>query len=145
MTHKAETIMQTVTTALTGLPTTGSRVYRGRVDPIPKAEQNAIVIFQGDDEVDEDSPFHVVRSFLTVNVEIVAREVSAQIDETLNTIRKEIAVALADPTLGLAFVESALQQEAGEPEISDDGDRYEARMRDTWLVIYRRSRLDPAN
>lgn len=146
MTHRAETIMQAVVTTLTGLTTTGARVYRGRTYPIPVADANALAVFQGSDEIQDGSMFHRVRSLLTVNIDAVAREATAQIDETLNAIRREMAAAIgASTNLGLAFEVGALEMQAEQPEISDDGDRPMGRMRIVLNVNYMRSRMDPAN
>lgn len=146
MTHRAETIVAAVVTTLTGLTTTGARVYRGRAYPIPVADANALAIFQGPDEISEDSLFHRVWSRLTVNIEAMAREATAQVDETLNTIRNEIAAAIgADTNLGLAFEIGALEVAAEQPEITDEGDRPETRMRIVLAINYMRNRADPAN
>ena len=117
VTHKAEQIMAAVITTLTGLTTTGSRVYRARAYAIPKSDTNALAVFQGSDEMQEGSMFFRVRSLLTINIEAVAREATAQIDETLNTIRKEVMAAIgAAPNLGLAYEIGALEQAAEQPE-----------------------------
>lgn len=145
MTHRAETIMQAVVTTLTGLTTTGARIYRARAYALPKADDNALAIFQGTDVVQDDSTFHRIQSLLTVNIEAVAREATAQIDETLNLIRKEIAVAIgASTNLGLAFEIGTLELQAEQPEISDDGDRPKGRMRIVLGILYMRDRLNPA-
>ena len=145
MTHRAETIMQAVVTTMTGLTTTESRVKRARAYALPKADDNALAIFQGSDVVQDDSTFHRIQSLLTVNIEAVTREATAQIDETLNLIRKEVMTAIgASTNLGLAFEIGALELQADQPEISDDGDRPEGRMRIVLGIQYMRSRLDPA-
>ena len=144
MTHRAETIMQAVVTTLTGLTTTGARVKRARVYPLPAAEANALAIFQGTDELQDGSMFFKVRSLLTVNIEAMAREATAQIDETMNTIRNEVAVALgASTNLGLAFEIGALELQADQPVINDDGDRPIGRMRIVLGINYWRDGLNP--
>lgn len=144
MTHRAETIMQAVVTTLTGLTTTGARTYRARAYAIPKADDNALAIFQGADVVQDDSTFHRIQSLLTVNIEAVAREATAQINQTMNTIRKEVMAAIgASTNLGLPFEIGALELAAEQPEISDDGDRPESRMRIVLGINYWRDRLDP--
>ena len=146
MTHRAETIMQAVVTTLTGLATTSTRVSRGRAYPIAVDDDNALAIFQGPDEISEDSMFHRVWSKLTVNIEAVARESTAQIDETLNAIRKEVAGAIgADTNLGLAFEIGSLELAAEQPEVTDEGDRPMGRMRIVLGINYMRDRADPAN
>lgn len=146
MTHKAEQIMQAVITTLTGLTTTGARVYRARAYAIPKADADALAIFQGSDELQEGSMFFRVRSLLTVNIEAVAREATAQIDETLNAIRKEVASAIgASTNLGLAFEIGALEIQAEQPEVNEIGDRPEGKMRIVLGINYMRDGLNPAN
>ena len=145
MTHKAEQIMAAVVTTLTGLTTTGARVYRARAYAIPKADANALAIFQGSDELQEGSMFFRVSSLLTVNIEAVAREATAQIDETLNAIRKEVAAAIgASTNLGLAFEIGALEIQAEQPEVNEIGDRPEGKMRIVLGINYVRDGLNPA-
>lgn len=144
MTHRAEQIMAAMTTALTGLATTGANVFRGRAYDLQRLEMPALLVFQGDDEIEDGSMFHRVRSALTVNLEAMVREPAAQVDETLNAIRLEVATAIAGSVnLGLGFEIAALEQAAERPEI-DAGDAPTARMRIVWAISYWRDRADPA-
>ena len=144
--HHAESIMQAIVAAATDLATTGARVYRGRAYAVPAADSNAIRIWQGDDDSITQFVGDGVVSLLSVSLEAVASEATAQIDTTLNAIREEVTVALmADYTLGLAYVESVLEVGADEPEISGDGDSPRASMKMDWQVIYHHSRANPTN
>ena len=146
MTHRVETIMQALVTTVTGLATTGSRVYRGRAYAVPAADANAIRVWQGADVVDEDSMFHRLKSILIVKIEPVLSETTAQVDETLNTIRREVAAAIgAAVNLGLAFEITALEQRAEEPDVDGFGDSPRAAMPMVWAIEYWRNRADPAN
>ena len=139
--------MAAVKTLLTGLTTTGARAYRGRAFPVPVADANALLVFQGDDEIDEErSTIFVVHSDLEVNIDVFAKEATAQVDATLNKIRREVAIALgADVTIGLAFVKGMLEAGTEIPDVSDEGDRPAANLRLIWEASYQRSRSDPAN
>ena len=144
MSHRAEQIMQAVVTTLTGLATTGGRVYRGRSNPTPEGDANALLVWQGPDDIIEEMSDEQIDSELTVYIDAQAREISAQIDTTMNQIRLEVTRALAaSETLGLAFVQGIQEEGTDEPGVSGDGDRPIAGMRMTWVVLYRYTRTDP--
>lgn len=144
--HRAESIMDAVVSAVTGLTTTGTNVYRGRAYPIEVSKLPALVVWQGDDATVSEHMGDEVISLLEVNIDAIVREPSTQIDTTLNLIREEITVALmADYTLGLNYVAGIMEQSADEPDILGDGDAPHAQMRTNWGVTYLHSRTNPAN
>ena len=146
MTHRAETIMAAVVTAVTGLATTGARVFRGRAYAVQPAELPCLLVWADADPAEPVQSQDRVQSNLVVNIDAVVREVSAQVDTRLNLIRKEITVALAaDYRLGLGFVHEIEEVGAAEPEIAGEGDAAVASMRLEWTVKYTRGRTDPAN
>lgn len=147
--HRREQILDAITTALTGLLTTGTNVFRGRSYPLDDASLPAILIYQGQDEPvpDEsgDAVWQFIDSALTVAIEPVAASASVQVDKVLNQIDKESWISLMSSTnLGLAFVHSISPGVALEPKIATEGDRPLGYMRRNWLVHYRSSRADPS-
>lgn len=147
--HRREQILDAITTALTGLVTTGPRVFRGRAYPLDDASIPAILIYQGQDEPvpdgSDDSVWQFIDSVLTVAVEPVAASAAAQVDQVLNQIDKESWIALmASTNLGLAFVHSISPGIALEPKIATEGDRPLGYMRRNWIIHYRSSRADPS-
>ena len=141
--HRAETIMDAIVTAVTGLTTTGSNVSRARTYPVG-ASLPAVVVFQANDQALTQLIAGDVTSLLSVSIDALAREPSTQIDTKLNLIREELNVALmADYTLGLAYVEGIEEQGADEPDMSDNGDASITQMRMNYEVTYHHSRTNP--
>jgi len=143
--HRAEQIVATVKTKLTGLATTGSNVFRGRGNAIAEANLPAISLYLGDDKITGQYTQAKIDGELTINVEAVVKTSASQVDTVLNQIRKEIAVALhADYTQGLSFVMDTVEGDASAPEISGEGEKPAAAMKLEWKFNYRRSRSDPS-
>lgn len=143
MTHRAETIIDTVKTRVTGLATTGTRVFRGRGYPLQEADLPALLLYMGADDVIGDLSAALLDCQLQVHVDAVVKT-TAQVDTTLNLIREEVTIALqADHTQGLAFVIDTAEQGADEPDISNDGEQPAGSLRTRWLISYRRSRTNP--
>lgn len=145
--HRAETIMEAVRTAVTGLATTGLNAFRGRSYDLGPGLVPALLVYMGEDEILEAHTPDRLRSVLTVNLDAVVAETATQVETALNQIRAEATVALAaDHTLGLANIVELIEEiGAEEPEISGEGDRPTARQRLVWKVTYDRGRADPAN
>lgn len=140
--------MAAMTTALTGLATTGANVLRGRVKPHEDGKVPALSIFQGPDSPGGLSNSALMDSALTVHVDAHVITSSAQVDTVLNQIRKEVTIKMrsyaAGNLLGLAFVLDIEELSAGEPELYGDGEKPAAAMRMDWKVSYRRSYTDPS-
>jgi hypothetical protein len=145
MTHRAESIITTVKTIVTGLTTTGAHVYRGRVYPLQESELPGILIYMGQDKIIRMHSQSLVDSVLSIHIVPVVKTATSQVDTVLNQIREEATVALqADFQLGLSsYVMGIEEVGAEEPELSGDGDQPIATMRTTWQVHYRRSRTNP--
>lgn len=139
MTHRAETILNTVETLLTGLATTGSQVTRGRVWPVDAFP--AISIFKGADRRDEldDILDEFLTRVLTINIEIHTTA-TGNPETQLNQVAAEVFAALAaDKTLGLAYVFNTLLEADDEPIIDDSQDTPVASMISTWNINYQHS------
>ena len=141
--HRAEQIIAAVVTKATGLTTTGTRVFRGRVYPLQETDLPALTVYLGSDKPNEEtSSYSFIDSNLTISIDAHVKS-TAQVDTTLNEIRKQVTFALqADITQGLAFVIDTVEGDASEPELTGEGDKPIARMRMDWTIRYRRSRKD---
>ncbi|MEK9725756.1 MAG: hypothetical protein VW405_20050 [Rhodospirillaceae bacterium] len=145
--HRAEQIVQAVITKVTGLTTTGSRVYRSRTADLADANLPALVVFMGPDQPRSDggsSSFRYLDGDLTVAIEAVVKETSdTAAEQKLNLIRKEVAIALqADVTQGLSFVLNTTEGTAT-PDL-ERSDKVRGSMRMDFVFHYRRSRTDPS-
>lgn len=99
--HLHKQIRDKLKTALTGLTTTGSRVWANRLQPLQDANLPALRLY-ADEERTEPLTIHAPRMVsreLTVVVEACAKATTA-LDDTLDLISKEVEIALA---AGLTF------------------------------------------
>jgi len=142
MTHRAENIMDAVTTTVTGLTTTGTRVVRGRVYSVETAP--ALTVEMGSDFVDrETSDFVNANRTLVVKITAIVKA-NSEPDSQLNTIREEVYNALlADRTLGAtAGVIDVWLDTDDEPELSSEADQTIGKQQMNYMVKYRHSYTD---
>jgi len=140
---RAENIIAAIVTAVTGLATTGANVFRGRVYELPETSLPCLCVYLGFDNPRSDggsSSWVYIDSDLTINIEAVVKDSSAQVDTTLNQIRYEVGQALqSDITQGLAYVMNTTEGPAG-VALDGGGDETVGRMRMEWTILYRRLR-----
>jgi len=137
MTHRAETIMTTIVNGLTGLATTGQRVYRGRFDNIPALP--ALSVFMGRESQVETQSFNVMRRELEVEIQITVQGLY-NLETSINQIRAEVYAALmADVTQGRSFIINTTWREDTAPEFSPEQDQGIARVVMTWAILYSHS------
>jgi hypothetical protein len=136
--HRAESIMQAITTNLTGLATTGANVHRGRVYSL--AAVPALSISMGSDENLSGSrtwPYLTRRLQVIITAHV---KTTTQLETQLNQIKTEVFAALnADISQGLAFVidtELAIDEQ---PELDAEQDQPTARCDMQWTILYRHS------
>lgn len=115
-------IREALETQLTGLTTTGSRVYTSRVYPLSEDNLPALRIFLERDAYSESySSNESEWRELSIVVEAIARAV-ADVDDTLDTICGEVGDAVASDETLVGRVKW-MQNERIDFEITDDGDR----------------------
>lgn len=137
MAHVRKQIRDAVVTAVTGLTTTGSNVFRNRVFPLETSKVPGLCVFTKSESVDFDT-LHIPRSIMrTLDLGVEAYVVAtANYDNTLDTIAVEVEEALAaDVTLG--GLSKDLQVTAFEADFIGDGEQTVAVGRFTVLVQYR--------
>jgi len=102
MSHVRQQIREAFAAAVTGLTTTGARVYQSRIYELPAAQLPALRISTNDEAITWASlhnPATMERD-IGLTCEAVA-QATADLDDTLDTIIGEVEVAIAaDPTLG---------------------------------------------
>lgn len=143
MTHRAETIIDAVVTAVTNLTTTGANVKRGRVNAWPDSKLPALSVYMGPDN-EEGIDSSRSRWALSLYIESHVKTSTEQVDTVLNKIREEVTVAmLATEHLGLGFVFDVAEGDADEPELYGESDKPVASQRLNWLVRYTRNTNNP--
>ena len=94
--HLHKQIRTAVVTALTGLTTSGTRVYANRLQPLPDATSPTLLVTL-DDETATQATFHtspIYERELRLSVAAIVKAISA-LDDTLDLMSKEVEVALA--------------------------------------------------
>lgn len=115
--HAHKQIRGAVATALTGLTTSGARVYANRLMPMESGQLPGLRVFL-DDEQAEALTFHAPYAqerALTLVVECCAK--GASLDDTLDRMSMEVEVALA---AGLTVAGKALQPVYAGMEFTDE-------------------------
>lgn len=137
MAHLREQIRDRVVTDLTGLTTTGSRVFRSRIYPLETNDLPGLCIFTKSETTDYDTitlPRSTSR-ILEIGVEAYVKA-TADYDNTLDDISVEVEEALAgDVTLNNLVKDSKIT--SFESEYSGDGEQPVAIGRFTIEALYR--------
>ncbi|MBK7592227.1 MAG: hypothetical protein IPI27_13400 [Betaproteobacteria bacterium] len=99
--HVRRQIREAVATAVTGLTTTGTRVFQSRVYPLEATDLPALLIATLS-ETSEPVTIHGPRELMRVlSVQVWHHKATADLDDALDLICKEVEIALAsDMTLG---------------------------------------------
>ena len=99
MTTKRETILAAVRTALTGTTGVGTRIWRTRVEPIPREESPAIVVEPLTDNPRIDTNLATLTWTMTVRVSVIVRgTIPDQVaDPIIQSLHSKL---MADYTLG---------------------------------------------
>lgn len=115
--HVRQQLREAVAAAVTGLSTTGSRVYQSRVYPLDISSLPCLLVTSDGDKseaITVHSPYQQERA-TTIRIEGVAKAVS-NIDDTLDAISKEVETAIAGSST--AIVKGLIYQGA---QIDYDG------------------------
>lgn len=95
MTHVRASIRSAIVSALTGLTTTGARVFNSRAYPVTEAELPCLVIGTGDEVVEPENMGWrpALKREMAIEVAAVAQAV-AGVETTLDAIAEEVEIAL---------------------------------------------------
>ncbi|MEL0003626.1 MAG: hypothetical protein VW620_11485 [Rhodospirillales bacterium] len=141
MAHVRQSIRSNVETTLTGLTTTGSRVYASRVYPIQSAGMPGLCIYTSSETIEAQTikpPRGLIRS-LEVSVEAYVENANA--DDTLDTICAEVEAAMTtDLTRGGYAKDTRLV--SFEAEFAGDGERPVVVGRLQFEILYSTSEAD---
>lgn len=92
--HVRKQLREAVATAVTGLSTTGARVYQSRVYPVQNAELPGLLVYTTGEEVTDQSVGLLIGRTVQVLIEGHAKA-AADLDDVLDQISKEVEIALA--------------------------------------------------
>jgi hypothetical protein len=135
MTHARTEIREAIVARLTGLPTTGSRVYHGRTRPLEANHQPTLLIYAVNEQSGrpmEGNPASLGRQLLVV-VEGRVNHPSVP-DDLLDVIASEVEAALRDAEDDLDVFDIMLQSTA--IEVSSDGSRHHGEINLIYVIRY---------
>ena len=141
--HLRRQIRERAATTLTGLTTTGSNVFQSRVYPMESAGLPGLCIYTTEETVEIQSMGGTrnVSRDLTLIVEGYATD-SANVDDTLDQIGKEIEIAMSgDITLNDLAQDSYLS--SVEITLSGDGSTGIGKITHSYTVVYQTAENAP--
>jgi hypothetical protein len=121
--HKRQQIREAVGTRITSLTTTGSNVFQSRVYPLETGNLPALIVYTKNEanELLEMGSQRTLQRNLSLVIEGYAKGTS-NTDDTVDTIAKEVEVAMAsDTTFGGLALDSFL--ETTEIEYNGEGEK----------------------
>ena len=142
MAHGRKQIRDALVAAVTGLATTGSRVFPSRVHPLPKDLEPSLLVYAMRETSAGDTmgrPITLERT-VTIAVEAVVKE-STTADDTLDQVAAEVEAAVGgDPHLGGIVLDTVLTET--DIAFSGEGEMPVGRMRLEFETVYRTKEND---
>ena len=135
--HLRRQIREAVAGAVTGLTTTGSRVFQSRVYPAQTTELPCLLIYTRSETSTPQTihPDRTIERVLLIEIAAVAKA-NADLDDTLDEVCKEVEIALALPLAALYGKGKTIQLVSTEIELSGEGERPTGRAVMTYQVDY---------
>lgn len=101
MSHVRQQIREAAASVLTGLATSGTRVFQNRLRPLADSDLPCLLVNTDDEQIESlgISAYSPQERVLDLMVRAVAKQ-SGTLDDTLDTLLYEVEVALANHTLG---------------------------------------------
>lgn len=143
MPHHRETVRDAIVSAVTGLTTTGSRVYRSRVYSLAADKLPGLVVYCRSETSEPELVVGIPRKLVRVAqfvIEGYARA-TADVDETLDDIAAEVETAIGGSQLSNAARDCTLT--GTDIDFADGGDVPLGIIRMTFAVTYRTAENAP--
>lgn len=94
--HVRRQLREAVAAAVTGLATTGARVYQSRVTPLQVSDVPGLNVYTTGEEVVDQSVGNLIGRRIDVTIEALAKT-SVDVDDVVDQIAKEVETVLASP------------------------------------------------
>jgi len=135
MPHGRQQIREAAAAALTGLTTTGTRVYQSRVHPLADNKLPCLLVETNSEQITVESVHapSMLQRELTLTVRAVAK-VTGNLDDTLDTMVAEVETAIGNTTLGGKVKSLVLESIA--TEMSGESDRPVGVLTMNWRAVY---------
>ena len=136
--HIRQSIREAVVTAVTGLTTTGSRVYDSRILPQAASDLPCLRVYATTETSEEATLVNLART-CNIVVQGIARATS-EVEDTLDTIAEEVETAIAGATItGCKEIHIV----SSELEFEGDGDNPHGMVTLTFAALYHTARATP--
>jgi len=134
--HIRKQIRKAAVASLTGLATTGSRVFESRIYPLDRAKLPGLLVYTTtEDSGREDSPIELMRDVVLLVVGVV--RISENVEDELDDVAMEVEIALdALGLAGLAKIYHGIQGTVSTLE-GDDADKPHGAIAMEFLYTYR--------
>lgn len=135
--HLRRQIREAVAGAVTGLATTGARVFQSRVYPTQTSELPCLLVYTRS-ETSEPITIHPDREIeRNLQLEIVAvAKANADLDDTLDQICKEVEIALAMPLAAIVGKGKSIELVSTEMDMQGSGEKPTGSATMTYQVDY---------
>lgn len=136
--HLRRQIREAIATAVTGLATTGARVFQSRIYPLATTDLPGLRVTTHEENVDASQSLpapRIIQRRLEVRITALARA-TADLDDTLDGICKEVEIALAMPCAALAGLAKVITLASTSIDWSGDAEQPVGSAAMTYEVIY---------
>tara|TARA_B100001939_G_scaffold308486_1_gene289126 strand:- start:466 stop:912 length:447 start_codon:yes stop_codon:yes gene_type:complete len=135
--HIRQQIRERIATNVTGLTTTGSRVYQSRVYPMASANMPGLLVYSTseDSEIDAMGATGVLNRVLNISIEGYVKTIT-EFDDKIDDICKEVETAMAGDQKVNGLAKNSFLQST-EIEFSGDGDQPIGVVTLNYVVQYR--------
>lgn len=113
--HVRQQVVDSIATVLTGLATTGSRVFKSRLYQLQESELPCLVVTCDGQKVENVTDHFPAMQRREIQIRIESHDKkTANLEQTLNTICKEVEIALANSDIeNINLVGSKMYLEVG--------------------------------
>ena len=143
MSHLRQQIRERAATRLTGLSTTGSNVFQSRTYPLERASLPGICLYTNEEtsEIQSQGNPRNVQKILSLSILGFASS-STGVDDTLDTISKEVEIAMQGDILLNNLAQDSYLSETS-ISISAEGEKEIGSVTLIYTVIYQHSENNP--
>lgn len=143
MTHRAESILAAITTAVTGLTSSGTNVVRGRVNAFDVNVTHGLTVSMADENPPIDRNLAYQDEALNVAITAHVKAADGQLDTELNKVAAEVYTAMfVDYKFGLDYVINTTW-EGRTPPLRTQGEKPTAEQDLNFQITYRHSYGSP--
>lgn len=145
-THVRQQIREAIRSAVLGLPSTASRVYRGRARPLGKDHGACLLIYASEESSDREmvgqNPL-LARSVLVAIEGRVSGSASDAVEDALDQIAAEVEPAMAAAAPRLGGLASDMMLVGTRVIVQGAGEKHEGEIRLLYRVSYRTRAATP--